>query len=233
MLRLKESSESKLKGKFCSLITFAVDTLEAEGDENFPKFKTFAISYFDLQERILETSTYRQVFDLIGQEKKWDYKNYTPLMAFLDQFLEHKSSARCHDYQEAFTAYNHATKKLTETMSHNNLTKMCHTQERHSSDINLHEIHMKLHPHKISDNSRSYILGLWSSMSRYLSLPSVKTILDHMPTTLDVEVDCLCATFHTQSSEQLMTFTEESWKKFMAENNIKVIHLSDGRSYFV
>ena len=227
VLRLKESSDSKLKGKFCSLITFA---LEAEGDKNFPNFKTFAISYFNLHERILEASTYRQVFNLIGQEKKWDYKNYTPLIEFLNQFLEHQSSDKCHDYEEAFAAYYHATRKLTETMLHNNLTKMCCEDEQHTfSNPNFH---MKLHPHKMSENSMSYVCHLWSSMSRYFSLPSVKTVIDYMPTTADAEVDCLCATFHTDASKTLR-HSEESWKRFMAENSIKAIHFDDGRFYSV
>ena len=226
MLKLKESSESKLKGKFAALITFATDTLETNGASNF---QTHVISCFSLDDRILQATSYREVVNLIGQEKKWDYKKF-PLLDLLSHFIDEESSERCHDYQEAVTAY-HATEKLAETISSHDLMslKECPECNKKHQDLNFHEIHFKLHPHRVTEKSLGYVRSLWESMSHYFSLPSLKTVFGRMP-SVDAEADCLCATLPPQAHMEWST-DPQSWKRFMKENNILEICFDDGRTY--
>ena len=225
-MRLEQSSECKLKGKFSHLINFAIGIFEKRGERYFKDFKTYIITFFSLDSNILVANSYRQVFDQVGSENKWDY---LPLLEILEHFIGQETEDRRTDYQHAVTAY-HATEKLTETMSRSNQTRMHH--ETAEVDVTAHEIQMKLHPHKVSERSLSYIRAVWDSMSHFLSIPSVKTVIDrmHMP-PLDTEADYLCAKLPSETSESLMEQGEQSWKNFMKTNNIMKISLCDGRVY--
>ena len=227
VLRLKESSESKLKGKFSALVTFAIHILETKKEKRFEEFKSYVITFFSLNLTILGATSYRQVFNQINHEKKWDYMNFIPLLEILRHFIGEETEEMCRDYHEVVKAY-YATEKLTQTVSKNNLTKMCHKNE--PLDVTVHEIEMKLHPHKVSDGSLSYIHSVWDSMSDFFSIPSVKTVVDFMP-SLDTEADCLCATLPDRTSEPLMGQGEQSWKKFMERNNIVEISFDSGHIY--
>ena len=230
VLRLKESSEYKLKVKFGALITFAIRILEKREEKCFEDFKSHVITVFSLDSAILEAKSYRQVFNQIGHEKKWDCVNYVPLLEILSHFIGEESEGMCSDYQHAVTAYHYATEKLTQTMSRTNLTKMCHENE--PLDLTVREIEMKLHPHKVSERSLSYIYSVWDSMSLFFSIPAVKTVVDCMP-SVDTEADCLCATLPPRTSEPLIGQDEQSWKKFMEENNIMEILLDSGHVFTV
>ena len=227
VLQLKESSESKLKGKFSALITFAVRFLENKEEKCFLDFKTFVITFFELEPTILKATTYREVFNQIGHEKKWDYMNFLPLLEILGNFIGEESEPICSDYQEAVKAY-YATKKLTETMSRTDLTKMCNENE--AMEVTVHEIEMKLHPHKVSERSLSYIYSMWDSMSCFFSIPSVKTVVESMP-SLNTEADYLCATLPSGATEPLVGQSDQSLKKFMKKNNIMQISFDSGSVY--
>jgi hypothetical protein len=230
VLRLKESSESRLKGKFSALVTFAIRVLEKKGEQQFEDFKSYIVSYFSADRSVLEASNYRQVFDQISQENQWDFMHYSDLLEVLRHFISDEAEDKCCDYQHAVTAH-YATGKLTETMSRKDLTKLCPAQEN-SSNLSVHELHMKLHPHKVSDRSLTYIHSIWDSMSDYFSIPSVKTIVDHMHMPpMDTEADTLCATMPSVASEPLMSQNKQSWKKFMEENNITEISFDTGHLY--
>ena len=125
VLQLKESSESKLKGKFSALITFAIRFLEKKEEKCFEDFKSYVITFFELDSAVLIATSYRQVFNQISHEKKWDCVNFSPLLEVLGHFIGEESEAICCDYQEAVKAY-YATRKLTETISRTDLTKMSH-----------------------------------------------------------------------------------------------------------
>ena len=227
VLRLKESSESKLKGKFSALITFAIHILETTKGERFEEFKSYIITYFSLNSIILDATSYRRVFNQISHEKKWDYMNFIPLLEILGHFIQEETERMCHDYEEAVKGY-YATEKCAAMVAKTNQTKMPHTNE--PLDVTVHEIQMKLHPHKVSDKSHSYIQSVWDSMSKFFSIPSVKTVVDSMP-SLDTEVDCLCATLPQKTSEPLIGQSEESWKKFMEKHSIVKIIFDSGHEY--
>ena len=227
VLQLKESSESKLKGKFSALITFTIRFLEKKEEKCFEDFKSYVITFFELDSAVLIATSYRQVFNLISHEKKWDCVNFSPLLEVLGHFIGEESEAICCDYQEAVKAY-YATRKLTETISRTDLTKMSHENE--PLDLTVHEIEMKLHPHKVSERSLSYIHSVWDSMSSFFSIPSVKTVVNCMPSS-DAEADCLCATLTRKTSEPLMGQGKKSWKKFMKENDITEISFDSGHVF--
>ena len=215
ILRLRESSESKLKGKFSALITFAIQELQKREEKHFEEFKTYVITYFEFDSTILKATTYHQVFNQIGHEKKWDYMNFLPLLEILRHFIGEESEAKCSDYQEAVKAY-YATEELTKTMSRTDLTKMCHENE--AQEVTVHEIQMKLHPHKVSERSLSYVYSVWDAMSCFFSIPSIKTIVDCMP-SVDTEADCLCATL-SPTRGQLLRQSEQALKNLMEEHSI-------------
>ena len=221
MLSLQESSESKLKGKFSELITFAIRILERRGEVFFKDFKSYVITYFSLDSKILEATGYRQVFDQISHENRWDYMNYFPLLEILNHFLPDEADEMCLDYQHAVNAY-HATEKMTESLSRTDLAKLCH--EDQPLDIPIHEIHMKLYPHKVSRRSMSYIHSVWDSMSQFLSIPSVETVIDSMPRA-DTEADCLSATLPPQTR---MRREERFWREFMKQYDIMEISFDNG-----
>ena len=223
VLRLEQSNECKLKGKFSALITFAIRTLEEKGGSFFEEFKSYIIAYFPHNSVILRASKYRQIFDQICHENKWNYMTYLPLFEILKHFIGEESEDKRSDYQHAVTAY-HTAKSLTETMSRTNLTKIC--RENEPLCVTVHEIQMKLHPHKISKRSLSYVEAVWDSMSEFLSIPPVKTVVDCMPsfdTETETEADYISATLPPRTSESLVGQGEQSWKTFMEENKIKEI----------
>ena len=227
VLKLKESSKSKLRGKFSALVAFAAETLDKKG-KDFQNFKTYVITYFSLGRHILNATNYREVFNIIGQENKWDYLNYFPLLELLNQFIKDESREMCDNYQHAVTAHL-ATERITETMSSHNLTKMCHDC---GQDPSFHEINMKLHPHRVTEQSLTYVHDIWESLSRYFSIPSLKAVLGHIP-SMDAEADCLCATLPPQACVELSTEDELTWKTFMKANNIAEISFDNGRVYNV
>ena len=227
VLQLKESSESKIKGKFSALITFAIRFLEKKEEKCFEDFKSYVITFFELDSAVLMATSYRQVFNQIGHEKKWNYTNFSPLLEILGHFIGEESEAICSDYQEAVKAY-YATQKLTETISRTDLSKM--SRENEPLDLTVHEIQMKLHPHKVSKRSMSYIHSVWDSMSCFFSIPSVEQVVYRMP-SLDTEADCLCATLPPRTREPLMGQDKRSWRTFMKENDIKEISFDSGHVY--
>ena len=113
--------------------------------------------------------------------------NYLPLIEILSHFIKEESADMCSDYEHAVNA----TEKLTKTLSTSNLTRMCKKED--PLDLNVHEIHMKLHPHKVTDRSLTYIHAIWDSLSSHLCIPGIKAVIDAMP-SVDAEADCLCAT---------------------------------------
>lgn len=116
LLRLMDSNETKLRRKFASLIYFSVSELEKKREIKFLNFRTYVISFFSLGDYILEADNYRQVFDFIGHEKKWDYMNFFPLLELLEEFVGDETRERCREYECAVNAY-FTTKRLSETMS--------------------------------------------------------------------------------------------------------------------
>ena len=224
MLRLKQSSESLLKGKFSVLITSAINILETKGKECFQDFKSYVIQFFSLDSSILAATGYREVFNLIAFEKKWDYMEFEPLLEILRYFIEDESKKMCSDYKDAVKAY-YATKTLTENLSRTDLTKM--TPENETLNVGVHEIEMKVHPHKVSEKSVSYIQQVWDSVSTFFVLPSVKTVVKSMP-SMDTEADCLCVTLPPRTNEQLIGQDKKSWEEFMKKNDITEISFGSG-----
>ena len=225
VLRLEKSSESQLKGEFSALITFAIRVLERKGDGQFKEFKSYIITYFSLDSTILRATGYREVFDQISQEDKWNYLDFEPLFVILGHFIGKESEEMCSDYRDAIKAY-YATKKLTKIMSETELTKRCHEDE--PLEVTVHEIQMKLHPHKVTERSLSYIHSVWDSVSCFFSLPSLTRVV---MLSLDTEADYLCATLPPKTSNPLLGQGEQSWKEFMRKNNIMEMSLDNGHVY--
>ena len=232
MLRLIESSESNLKRKFASLVYFSVKELEKKRDVNFLDFQTYVIYCFSLGDHVLELTNYREVFNIIGHERKWDSMNYFPLLELLKEFIDHETEEKRHEYQEAVSAY-YATRRLSETMSKNNLIEKHICEQADLPPTNYHEICIKLHPHRVTEKSLNYVQDLWASVSRYFSLPSVKTVLEHIPSH-DAMADCVCATLPSQANEELretMEGNDQCRERFMQANNIIEVAFDDGSIY--
>jgi hypothetical protein len=232
ILRLMDKSESKLQRKFASLVYFAVDEIERKSEVKFMNFRTYVITTFVLGDCVLEANCYRQVFDYMGQEKKWDYMNFSPLLELLEEFIDDETRERRYEYLDAFNAFS-VTKKITETMSKRDLTKMPQEYEQLEYHHNYREMCIKLHPHKVTERSLTFVNELWEAMSRHFSIPSVRTVLQSMP-SLDAEADCISATLSSHTHRGLKKMMERDpqfMKRFMQQNNIEEIVFGDGDVY--
>ena len=227
-----ESSESKLKRNFSSLIYFSVKQIGKKEEVAFLDFRSYVIACFSLGDCILEAHDYRQVFDYIGHEKKWDYLNFDPLLELLEEFIDEETRERRREYENAVTAY-YTTRRLSETMEKNDLTKTHVCEQPDRQYPNYREICIKLHPHRVTEKSLNYVHQLWGSISRQFSLPSVNTILKRIP-SLNVEADCVCATLPYQANEEIRERMKEniqSSDRFMEANSIVEMTFDDGSAY--
>lgn len=89
---------------------------------------------------------------------------------------------------------------------------------------------MKLHPHVVTEKSLAYVHDVWNSLSRHFSVPSVKAVLEHMP-SIDVEADCISATLSSKTNrglKKIMKGNVQYMEKFMQENDIIEMIFDDG-----
>lgn len=216
--------------QFGSLITFAINVFEKREREFFADFKTHVITTFTLESTVRQATSYRDVFEQIGQEKHWDHTNYFPLIEILEHFIGEEVTDRCKDYQHAFTAYHHAAQRISHTLRKTDLREL--KSQDAPLDLSISEIEMKLYPHRVTDRTMTYINSVWDSLADFFQLPAVETVVERMP-SVDSEVDCFRATLPPKSTREPKIHCTSALRNFMEKEDVKEMSINSHNSQHV
>ena len=184
------TSENKrnITAKYAALLANVYSRLQQKGID-VRKFRLFVVARFPPGDCIPHTADLAEIFEAITRNRLWDFLNYQPLEDIVQHFGADDEQLK--DWVKEYKADLVGFKACTKIVHYLAVVESDSSfDESESEQPTLpkparyhHEYYRKLSLKlkvKVTDQSLSYIDDVWRSVSEYLLLMPLLTLLDHI-----------------------------------------------------
>ena len=176
-LGIRKMNEQMIKGKFASLVVH-VRMKMREKLVNSDDLGFHANTFLGVD--IPKSANVNEIFEVVNNNRLWDYWNYYPLKKFILEFApdDLEAKAMMETYRQDLESYK-ATEKIIDHIDFFNETQEEEEQLAKYDKRYYQQLSLKIKK-KFTEHSLKYIDDLWNEFANLYSLPPHAALLDHI-----------------------------------------------------
>ena len=166
---------------FTYLLNLLTEKLSAQEELNVESFRGHLQKF--LQVPIPETSSISTIIDSIGEQKLWDYYNFSDIERIADRYIPKDKEVRSaiDGHIEMVNNY-HATRSIADYIEERLVSEfrsltVSRGRRRNSRDY-YDTISLKLDDVRVGQKTLKYVRDLWKSLRRQFRIPECNALLD-------------------------------------------------------